>query len=61
VRIYEPNKNANLLNEVLKELYILRQAIDYGSSNVDARLKMVDDIRGKLVALLDEKDKNLDS
>jgi len=41
------------LQEVLKELYLLKQAIDYQSSTVDSRLKMVERTRTKVQKALD--------
>jgi hypothetical protein len=53
MRIYEPKKEVALLQEVLKELYLLKQAIDYQSSTVDSRLKMVERTRTKVQKALD--------
>ena len=47
-RVYIPDKRENTINEVLKELYLLRQAIDYQSGTADSRLKMIDKIRNVL-------------
>jgi len=42
-----------MMQEVLKELYLLKQAIDYQSSTVDSRLKMVERTRTKVQKALD--------
>ena len=55
LRVFVPDKREAALNEVLKDLYLLRQAIDYQSGPTDSRLKLVDSIRNKL-RLLVEKD-----
>jgi hypothetical protein len=55
LRIFVPDKREAALNEVLKDLYLLRQAIDYQSGTADSRLKLIDGIRNKL-RLLVEKD-----
>tara|TARA_R110000824_G_scaffold100088_3_gene237899 strand:- start:540 stop:716 length:177 start_codon:yes stop_codon:yes gene_type:complete len=56
VRIYVPDKRINTINEVLKDLYLLRQSVDYESGTIDSRLKMVDNIRYKIQTLLDSLD-----
>ena len=33
MRVYVPDKKDAIINEVLKELYLLRQAIEHGVSN----------------------------
>lgn len=52
MRVYVPNKEHDVLHEVLKELYLLRQAVDYDSCTIDSRLSMIDKIRNKIQALL---------
>tara|TARA_R100000234_G_scaffold114742_1_gene90121 strand:+ start:144 stop:329 length:186 start_codon:yes stop_codon:yes gene_type:complete len=56
IRVFVPDKREAVLNEVLKELYLLRQAIDYQSGTADSRLKMVDKIRSKLRTLIEKED-----
>lgn len=56
MRIYVPDKRINTINEVLKDLYLLRQSVDYESGTIDSRLKMVDNIRYKIQTLLDSLD-----
>ena len=55
MRVYVPDKKHNTINEVLKDLYLLRQAIDFDSGTVDSRLEMIDRIRGKIQILLQEE------
>ena len=52
MRVYVPDKNEGVINEVLKDLYMLKKAIDYGSGTVDSRIAMVNNIRDKLKGLL---------
>ena len=56
MRVYVPDKRNNTINEVLKDLYLLRQSIDFDSGTVDSRLKMVDNIRSKIQTLLESTD-----
>ena len=56
MRVYVPDKKYNTINEVLKDLYLLRQANDFDSGTVDSRLNMVDQIRTKIQTLLQEED-----
>jgi len=55
MRIYVPDKKENVINEVLKDLYMLKKAIDYGSGTADSRIAMTDSIRDKLKTLLTEE------
>ena len=52
MRVYVPDKNKEAINDVLTDLYLLRQAIDYGSGNASTNLKLIDSIRAKLQNLL---------
>jgi DNA polymerase sigma len=54
MRVYVPDKRENTINEILKELYLLRQSVDFQSSTVDSRLAMIDKIRNQLKILLEE-------
>ena len=56
MRVYVPNKKESVINEVLKDLYMLKKAIDYGAGTVDSRIAMTDGIRNKLKNLLNEID-----
>jgi len=55
MRVYVPDKRENTINEILKELYLLRQSIDFQASTVDSRLAMIDKIRNQLKTLLEEQ------
>ena len=48
MRVYEPDKRFAAISDALKDLYILKQAIDHQSGTVDSRIKLVDTIRNKL-------------
>ena len=56
MRVYEPNKDVDLLNDVLKELYLIRMAVDNQSSNVTNVLKMIDQVRDKVRSVIDTKE-----
>ena len=56
MRVYVPDKKDAAINEVLKDLYLLRQAVDFESGNVDSRLKMIDNIRNKLRRLVEPQE-----
>tara|TARA_Y100000034_G_C6649615_1_gene284238 strand:+ start:392 stop:577 length:186 start_codon:yes stop_codon:yes gene_type:complete len=58
MRVYVPNKKESVINEVLKDLYMLKKAIDYGSGTADSRITMTDNIRDKLKSLLDENNQH---
>tara|TARA_A100001391_G_C5020530_1_gene265697 strand:+ start:482 stop:670 length:189 start_codon:yes stop_codon:yes gene_type:complete len=55
MRVYVPDKEEDVINEVLKDLYMLKQAIDHNSGTADSRMAMVDNIRDKLRNMLDTK------
>ena len=55
MRVYVPDKKENVINEVLRDLYMLKKAIDYGSGTADSRIAMTDSIRDKLKTLLTEE------
>ena len=54
MRVYVPDKREGLINDVLKDLYLLRQSIDFDSCTTDSKLKMIDKIRNQLKSLLEE-------
>jgi len=59
MRVYEPNKDVDLLNDVLKELYLIRIAVDHQSLNVSNIIKMIDQTRDKVrtvVKIKEQKD-----
>lgn len=53
MRVYEPDPKDHVISDVLKDLYLLRQAVDFGSSSADSNMKMIDSIRHKLQGLLE--------
>ena len=53
MRVYVPDPKDEVIRDVLKELYLLRQAIDYQSGTPDSRIKMVNTIRAKLSSLIE--------
>ena len=53
MRVYEPDKRQIAINDVLKYLYILKQAVTHQSDTVDSRIKMIDVIRNKLQNIID--------
>ncbi len=55
MRVYVPNKEEDVINEVLKDLYMLKKAIDYNTGTPDSRIGMVDQIRDKLRTLLQDE------
>ena len=56
MRVYEPNKDIDVLNDVLKELYLIRMAVDHQSSNVTNVLKMIDQARDKVRSVINIKE-----
>ena len=54
MRVFVPDKKQAVINEVLKDLYMLKKTIDYQSGTIDARCKMVDNIRDKLRTILEQ-------
>ena len=56
MRVYVPDPKDEVIREVLKELYLLRQAIDFQSGTPDSRIKMVNAIRAKLSGLIETRE-----
>ena len=56
MRVYVPDPKDEVIREVLKELYLLRQAIDFQSGTPDSRIKLVNTIRAKLSDLIETKE-----
>jgi|TARA_R110000824_G_scaffold237809_3_gene426623 hypothetical protein len=52
MKVYVPDKKANVISEVMQDLYMLKKAIDYQSGTAAGRINMVDAIRDKLKVLL---------
>ena len=53
-RVYVPDKREGIISEALKELYLLRQAVDYQSGTADSRQQMIDKIRNMLREVVKE-------
>ena len=48
MRVYTPEKTVSILEDALKELYLLKQAVDHQSATVDSQLKMLQGVRTKI-------------
>ena len=48
MRVYVPDKRDSVVKEILKELYLLRQEVDFGAGTAESKLTMIDKIRSKL-------------
>lgn len=53
MKVYDPRKESRILSEVLKDLYLLKQAIEYQSGTNESRLKMLDKINKKIRSVID--------
>jgi hypothetical protein len=53
MRVYVPDKSEGIINEVLKDLYLLQQSIMHSPGAADSKIEMIDKIRGKLKNLLE--------
>jgi DNA polymerase sigma len=53
-RVYVPDKRNVIIEEVLKDLYLLKQAIDHQTGTHVARSATVDKIREKLKTSITE-------
>ena len=56
MRVYVPDPRDEVIREVLKDLYLLRQAIDFQSGTPDSRIGMANAIRAKLSSLIETKE-----
>ena len=56
MRVYVPSKQEDVITEVLKDLYLLKQSIEHAASTPEARAASVDKIRDKLKELLKQKE-----
>ncbi len=56
MRVYVPNKQEDVITEVLKDLYLLKQSIEHAASTPEARAAAVDKIRDKLKELLQKEE-----
>ena len=48
MRIYTPSKSTSTLQNVLKELYCLKQSVKHGLGKPDDHLKMLDSISAQI-------------
>mgnify|MGYP003122965724 FL=1 len=51
MKVYEPKKEAALIAEVLKEIYLLRQSIKHDSGSSESYIKALDGLRRKLTSI----------
>ena len=56
MRVYIPNKRDEIINEVLSDLYLLKQAVELQATKVSSRLNLIEKIREKLQQVLEVKD-----
>lgn len=52
MKVYDPRKESRILSEVLKDLYLLKQAIEHQSGTNESRLKMLDKINKKIKSVV---------
>ena len=55
MRVYVPDKRDAIIKEILKDLYLLRQEIDFGVGTPKSKLSILDKVRTKLQNLLELK------
>ena len=53
MKVYDPRKESKILREVLKDLYLLKQAIEHQSGTPESRIKMLDKINQKIKSVVD--------
>ena len=53
MRVYVPDKRDITIKEILKEVYLLRQEIDFGAGTPKSKLFILDKVRTKLQNLLE--------
>jgi hypothetical protein len=56
MRVYIPDKRDEIINEVLSDLYLLKQAVELQATKVSSRLDLIERIRIKLQQVLEVKD-----
>tara|TARA_R110000824_G_scaffold287986_4_gene476012 strand:+ start:108 stop:281 length:174 start_codon:yes stop_codon:yes gene_type:complete len=56
MRVYIPNKRDEIINEVLSDLYLLKQAVELQATKVSSRLDLIDKIRVSLQQILEVED-----
>lgn len=52
MKVYDPRKESKILREVLKDLYLLKQAIEHQSGSPESRTKMLDKINKKIKSVV---------
>tara|TARA_R110001583_G_scaffold13695_4_gene58350 strand:- start:912 stop:1100 length:189 start_codon:yes stop_codon:yes gene_type:complete len=52
MKVYDPRKESKILREVLKDLYLLKQAIEHQSGTPESRIKMLDKINQKIKSVV---------
>jgi hypothetical protein len=58
MRVYVPSKEEDVIAIALKDLYMLKKAIDYETGSPASRIAMVDKIRDNLRGLLKAEEAN---
>tara|TARA_R100001443_G_scaffold91452_1_gene98034 strand:- start:234 stop:407 length:174 start_codon:yes stop_codon:yes gene_type:complete len=53
MRVYIPNKRDEIINEVLSDLYLLKQAVELQTTQISSRLDLIEKIRIKLQQVLE--------
>ncbi len=53
MRVYIPNKRDEIINEVLSDLYLLKQAVELQTTKVSSRLDLIEKIKVKLQQVLE--------
>tara|TARA_R100001510_G_scaffold51391_1_gene51185 strand:- start:320 stop:505 length:186 start_codon:yes stop_codon:yes gene_type:complete len=53
MKVYDPRKESKILREVLKDLYLLKQAIEHSSGSPASRAKSLDKITKRVRKVLD--------
>ena len=53
MRVYIPDKRDEIINEVLSDLYLLKQAVELQTTKVSSRLDLIEKIKVKLQQVLE--------
>lgn len=53
MKVYDPRKESKILRDVLKDLYLLRQAIEHQTGSPESRIKTLDKINKKIKSVID--------
>ncbi len=54
MRVYVPDRHEKVINEILKDLYLLKQTIEHQSGTVRYQSDLVEKIRTRLYNMLEE-------